>query len=151
MELKDILGTFVYSGAGCLFYNVDKKGDVWVLLGKRCRGHLFTSPFHWSIPEGPIVTEDASMLDAAMRIGYDETGILDDKNKAELFWEINECGIEMSLYSLRLSSKVPPKSSKSYSELQWFRVGDRIEDIDVLTASQLNMFSNELKTKRRAG
>ena len=147
MELKDVLGGIAYRGAGCLFYSVDSDGDTWVLLGRRPVGHLFGSAYHWSIPEAAVKDDDPSLLDAAMRVAYEETGILDNRNKARLFWSVDEGGLRLSIYSLRLSSKVPPKNSRSYSELRWFRLGDLIDDLDTLAESQLKAFavSNGLK------
>ena len=148
MELKDILGGITYRGAGCLFYSVDSAGDTWVLLGRRKTGHLFGSAYHWSIPEGTVCDNDASILDGAMRIAYEETGILDDKHKARLFWNVYEGGIELSIYSLRLSCCVRPKNSKDYSELRWFRLGDMIDDIDSLASSQLKSFASSRGLKK---
>ena len=150
MELKDVLGGIAYRGAGCLFYSIDSDGDVWVLLGRRPVGHLFGSAYHWSIPEGTVKDDDPSLLDAAMRVAYEETGILDDKNKAEVFWSVQEGGVSEALYLLKLSSKVPPKRSQSYSDLSWFRLGDAIEDIDPLAESQLRHFRVYLETKKKA-
>ena len=113
MEVKDLFDEFSYNGTACLFYTVDRKGDIWVLLGKRKYPHLFSSPYHWSIPEG-VIEDDESSLDAAMRVAYEETGILDNRGRARLFWEVDEGGVGLSIYSLRLSSKVPPKRSRSY-------------------------------------
>ena len=76
-----------------------------------------------------------------MRVAYEETGILDSRNRARLFWDVDESGVELSIYSLRLSSKVPPKRSRDYSDLRWFRLGDLIDDIDMLAESQLRAFA----------
>ena len=141
MELKDVLGGIAYRGAGCLFYTIDSDGDIWVLLGRRPAGHLFGSAYRWSIPEAAVKDDDPSLLDAAMRVAYEETGILDSRNKARLFWDVDESGVELSIYSLRLSSKVPPKRSRDYSDLRWFRLGDLIDDIDMLAESQLRAFA----------
>lgn len=149
MEVKDLFDEFSYNGTACLFYTVDRKGDIWVLLGKRKYPHLFSSPYHWSIPEG-VIEDDESSLDAAMRVAYEETGILDDKNKAEVFWSVQEGGVSEALYLLKLSSKVLPKRSRSYSDLSWFRLGDAIEDIDPLAESQLRHFRVYLETKKKA-
>ena len=149
MEIKDLFNNFLYNGTACLFYTVDRNSDVWVLLGKRRYPHLFSSQFHWSIPEGKI-KDGESALDASMRIAYEETGILDDRNKAELFWAVREGGVSESLYSLKLSTKVNPKQSSSYTDLSWFRLGDSIEDIDPLAESQLKKFSSFLKTRKKA-
>ena len=148
MELKDVLGGIAYRGAGCLFYSIDSDGDVWVLLGRRPVGHLFGSAYHWSIPEGTVKDDDPSLLDAAMRVAYEETGILDNRSRARLFWKVDEAGVALSLYSLRLSSKVPPKRSRSYSDLRWFRLGDIIDDIDTLAESQLRTFALSVGLKK---
>ncbi len=149
MELKELFTGFAYNGVSCLFYSVDKDGGIWVLLGKRRNAHLFSSPYHWSIPEGTI-KDGESALDAAMRIAYEETGILDDRNKAELFWSAVEGGISEAIYCLKLSTKVPPKQTKSYTDLSWFRLGDRIDDIDPLASDQLRKFESYLKTMKKA-
>ena len=148
MELKDVLGGIAYRGAGCLFYSIDSDGDVWVLLGRRPVGHHFGSAYHWSIPEGTVKDDDPSLLDAAMRVAYEETGILDNRGRARLFWEVDEGGVGLSIYSLRLSSKVPPKRSRCYSDLRWFRLGDLIDDIDTLAGSQLKAFALSMGLKK---
>ena len=149
MEIKDLLNNFSYKGASCLFYTVDRNKDVWVLLGKRKLPHLFSSAYHWSIPEGSIA-ESESALDAAMRVAYEETGILDDRTKADIFWSVRVGGVSETLYTLRLSTKVAPKRSQSYSDLFWFRLGDAIDDIDPLAQSQLKHFSSYLKVRKKA-
>ena len=77
-------------------------------------------------------------------------GILDDRNKAELFWSAVEGGISEAIYCLKLSTKVPPKQTKSYTDLSWFRLGDRIDDIDPLASDQLRKFESYLKTMKKA-
>ena len=148
MELKDVLGGIAYRGAGCLFYTIVSDGDIWVLLGRRPAGHLFGSAYRWSIPEAAVKDDDPSLLDAAMRVAYEETGILDNRGRARLFWDVDESGVELSIYSLRLSSKVPPKRSRSYSDLRWFRLGDLIDDIDTLAGSQLKAFALSMGLKK---
>ena len=140
MEIDKLLEGISFKSAGCLFWTRDDNGDVWVLLGRHKPGRLFWDKVSYSIPYNAYGGREESSLEAALRIGYEETGIVNSKERTQLFWGNKAGGIEVTVFSSKLSKRMDVKKTNNFTSFEWFNLNGGIPDLDALSATQLDVF-----------
>lgn len=140
MEIENMIREMSFKSAGCLFWTRDQDGEVWVLLGRHRPGRLFLDKTSYSVPSGVYGGREESTLEAALRIGYEETGIVNDKSKTMLFWGDKSDFVEFTVFASKLSKKVPVKHSRNFTAFEWFNLNGQVPDLDVLSSTQLDAF-----------
>ena len=127
--------------AGCLFWT-EKNGNRYILLSLPESNNPFFPPGYYSVPS--VAAEPGeNLLDAAMRAGFECTGVLDNKAKAALFWSTAGDGIDYSVYSLRVSPSV-----KAGRNSAWIPLDGSLDDVSALGRFHLTAFRGSIAEKK---
>lgn len=127
--------------AGCLFWT-EMNGNRYVLLSLPEGNNPFFPPGYYSVPS--VAAEPGeNLLDAAMRAGFECTGVLDNKAKAALFWSTAGDGVDYSVYSLRVSPSV-----KAGRNSAWIPLDGSLDDVSALGRFHLNAFRGSIAEKK---
>ena len=127
--------------AGCLFWT-ERNGNRYVLLSFPEGNNPFFPPGYYSVPS--VAAEPGeNLLDAAMRAGFECTGVLDNKAKAALFWSTAGDGIDYSVYSVRVSPSV-----KAGRNSAWIPLDGSLDDVSALGRFHLNAFRGSIAEKK---
>ena len=141
METENmIIDELGFKGVGCLFWTRDSDGEVWVLLGRHRPGRIFMDKVSYSIPSKAYGGREESTLDAALRVGYEETGIVNDRASTQLFWGNKAGNVEMTVFASRLPKRIAVKRTDNYTAFEWFNLKGQIPDLDFLSSTQLDVF-----------
>ena len=127
--------------AGCLFWT-EKYGNRYVLLSLPEGNNPFFPPGYYSVPS-VAAEQGEDLLDAAMRAGFERTGVLDNKAKAVLFWSTAGEGLDYSVYSVRVSPSV-----KAGRNSAWISLDGSLDDVSVLGRFHLNAFRESAAEKK---
>ena len=127
--------------AGCLFWT-EKYGNRYVLLSLPEGNNPFFPPGYYSVPS-VAAEQGEDLLDAAMRAGFEKTGVLDNEAKAVLFWSTAGEGLDYSVYSVRVSPSV-----KAGRNSAWISLDGSLDDVSVLGRFHLNAFRESAAEKK---
>lgn len=127
--------------AGCLFWT-EKYGNRYVLLSLPEGNNPFFPPGYYSVPS-VAAEQGEDLLDAAMRAGFEKTGVLDNKAKAVPFWSTAGDGLDYSVYSVRVSPSV-----KAGRNSAWISLDGSLDDVSVLGRFHLNAFRESAAEKK---
>ena len=137
---------------GVLFWTDDPECGIRVLLARRRSDSILGSQYRYTIPTSSAAA-DEDLEAAAARAAHDELGLMPCRHAFEEFWRIDEGGVSMRLYAVRLSSASKAKCNGRYCDPMWFCLPDdcRVEDGDILLADELKAFRNAIMRDRLAG
>ncbi len=127
--------------AGCLFWT-ERDGEIYVLLSLPETNSPFFPAGYYSIPSGFQKAEESG-IDASMRIGFEKTGVLDNRSRAKLFWSTGGNGLDYSIYSLKVSPSV-----KAGGNSRWIRLDGSLEDVSALARFQLETFRSSQEARK---
>lgn len=122
--------------AGCLFWT-ERDGEKYVLLSLPGVPGPFFPAGYYSVPSG-LMNEGEDEKDAAMRVGFEKTGVLDNKSKARLLWCSSDEGLYYPVYSLKVSPSV-----KESRFSKWFALDGELEDVSALARMQIRFLCSE--------
>ena len=126
--------------SGCLFWTV-RDGNIYVLMSLPESNSPFFPAGYYSIPSG-LAGKGEPDLDASMRIGFEKTGVLDNRSKAKRFWNTDGDGLDYALYSLRVSPSV-----KAGRNSRWMDINGSMDDVSALARMQLEAFRSAVESK----
>lgn len=118
-----------YHGAGILFYHVDKKGEVFVLLGKKSYAGKEWSIFGggWEKKDG-YYNDEKNLLKTAVRETQEEVGITVPLSVPKKIWEKKIPFYSWETYVVGLKNKLFIKRfSPEIARVGWFNI-DRLPD-----------------------
>jgi 8-oxo-dGTP pyrophosphatase MutT (NUDIX family) len=116
-----------YHGAGILFWNMDDRGRLHVLLGQRSHN---PQRGRWSIPAGGWEEEDS--YDGNCRYAYRATAIretweeiklrVDNPEDLTYLWSKHLPFFHFAVYACQLSDRREVVRYQEFSEVKWFPV-----------------------------